>query len=136
MSASQTDVTDRPADREPGLEPDREPGHEQCGKAVELIGRLGDRWTLRVILMLRSRPHRFNELRRSIGGVSQQMLTRTLKILVRDGMLTRTVLPTVPPQLTGLGGELADEGARLGDWAFARLAEIEASRETYDADPA
>lgn len=135
MSASQTNVTNRPADRAP----DHGPGHEECGKVVELIGRLGDRWTLRVLLMLRSRPHRFNELRRSIGGVSQQMLTRTLKGLERDGMLTRTVLPTVPPQveyrLSTLGGELADEGARLGDWGFARLAEIETSRERYDGGP-
>ncbi|MEH6664746.1 MAG: helix-turn-helix domain-containing protein [Brevundimonas sp.] len=133
-------MTDGAGDRTPDQGSGHEPGHEQCGKVVEMISRLGDRWTLPVMLALRSRPHRFNELRRSVDGVSQQMLTRTLKILERDGMLTRTVLPTVPPQveygLTDLGGELAGEGARLGDWAFARLAEIEASRETYDADPA
>lgn len=107
-----------------------------CGMVVDVLGRLGDRWTLRVVLTLRARPHRFNELRRTVEGVSQQMLTRTLKTLERDGMVTRTVLPTVPPQveygLTDLGRGLGDEGARLGDWAFARLAEIGASRERYD----
>jgi DNA-binding HxlR family transcriptional regulator len=107
-----------------------------CGMVLDVLGRLGDRWTLRVVLTLHARPHRFNELRRTVEGVSQQMLTRTLKNLERDGMVTRTVLPTVPPQveyeLTDLGRGLGDEGARLGGWAFARLAEIEASRDQYD----
>lgn len=101
------------------------------------MGRIGDRWTLRILLALRDGPRRFNQLRRDVEGVSQQMLTRTLKMLERDGMATRTVHPSVPPQveyaLTPLGASLADEGHRLGAWAIDRLQEIDAHRALYDA---
>lgn len=108
----------------------------QCSKLGELIGRVGDRWTLRVLISLRLAPLRFNTIRRAVPGISQQMLARTLRTLERDGMVTRTVYPSVPPQveyaLTDLGNALCDEGRRLGDWAVENLDEIERQRLRFD----
>ncbi|MCJ8159104.1 helix-turn-helix transcriptional regulator [Sphingomonas sp. LaA6.9] len=114
------------------------PGHSprECLKVNELLGRIGDRWTLRVVVTLHAQPLRFNQLRRAVDGISQQMLTRTLKTLERDGMLTRTVHPSVPPQveygLTPLGHSLADRGMQLGGWISDHLAEIDDHRARYD----
>ena len=84
------------------------------------------------------RPHRFNELTRSIGDISQQMLTRTLKALERDGMVRRTVHPTVPPQveytLTDLGHSLSGPVMQLGAWARGHIATIQANRARYDSE--
>ena len=93
--------------------PPNQPGtHPSCRKVNEVLGRMGDKWTIMAITMLAERPRRFNELKRLIGGISQQMLTRTLKALERDGMVTRTVFPTIPPQveygLTDLGHSPGD----------------------------
>jgi len=77
---------------EPGTDPN-------CRRVNRILGRMGDKWTVLTIAMLAERPRRFNELKRLIGGISQQMLTRTLKALERDGMVTRKVHPTVPPQV-------------------------------------
>lgn len=111
----------------------------ECGALHELIGRLGERWTLPVALTLRHGPVRFNAIRRAVPGLSQQMLTRTLKTLERDGMVTRTVHPSVPPQveyaLTELGRSLVEEGMRLGAWAQMHLPEIDVSRAAYDSGP-
>jgi len=108
----------------------------KCDELHEVIGRIGDRWTLRVTIALRAAPLRFNQIRRAVSGISQQMLTRTLKTLERDGMVTRTVYPTVPPQveyaLTPLGQSLVAEGLRLGAWAETHLGEIDLSRAAYD----
>lgn len=109
---------------------------QQCSKVTEMLGRVGDRWTLRVIVTLRTRPLRFNQIRRTVDGISQQMLTRTLRALERDGMVTRTVHPSVPPQveyaLTPLGMSLALEGMRFGDWVLTHLPEIDRHRERTD----
>lgn len=109
---------------------------QRCGEVGEVLGRIGERWTLRVAFGLRHGPVRFNQLRRTIPGISQQMLTRTLKALERDGMLTRTVHPSVPPQveyaLTPLGESLVAEGMRLGSWAYTHLRAIGDSRAAYD----
>ena len=82
------------------------------------------------------RPRRFNDIKRTVGGISQQMLTRTLKALERDGMVSRTVHPTVPPQveyaLTVLGHSLSEPVMLLGTWAGRHLGEIEANRARYD----
>lgn len=111
--------------------------HAGCSGVSDILGRIGDKWTVLVVMSLGERPRRFNDLKRRIGGVSQQMLTRTLKALERDGMVSRTVRPTVPPQveysLTPLGVSLAEPVGALGDWAFARLAEINERRAAYDA---
>ncbi len=81
-------------------------------------------------------PKRFNELKRIIDGVSQRMLTLTLRGLERDGLVTRTVFPTIPPrvdyELTELGRGLADPVQALGKWAFAHLPEIEGARTRFD----
>lgn len=110
--------------------------HRDCQRIGEMVGRIGDRWTLPVLVTLLEGPVRFNQIRRDLGGVSQQMLTRTLKALERDGMVTRTVYPTVPPQveyaLTALGRSLAEEGKRLGLWVYEHLPEIDGHRLRFD----
>ena len=110
---------------------------QQCGRIGEVLSRIGDRWTLPVTVTLREGPVRFNQIRRTVPGISQQMLTRTLRALERDGMVIRTVHPTVPPQvdyaLTALGRGLADEAIRLGSWVNGHLGEIEANRALFDA---
>jgi len=109
-----------------------------CLRVAKLLGRLGDRWTLPVVVTLNERAMRFNQVRRAVEGISQQMLTRTLRTLERDGMVTRTVHPTVPPQveyaLTPLGGSLADQGIRLGIWLMANVEEIDRNRAEYDGE--
>jgi DNA-binding HxlR family transcriptional regulator len=110
--------------------------HADCRKVSDILALVGDKWTVLVVMKLRERPRRFNDIKRAVGGISQQMLARTLKALERDGMVTRTVHPTVPPQveyaLTGLGKSLSEPVRRLGEWALAHLAEIAANRARYD----
>src|SRR5690242_21441136 len=81
------------------LQPGTNPG---CGTVKEVLGRMGDKWTILAITMLVEQPRRFNELKRLIGEISQQMLTRTLKALERDGMVTRKVHPSVDRKSTRL----------------------------------
>ncbi|MGV3478398.1 MAG: winged helix-turn-helix transcriptional regulator [Sphingobium sp.] len=111
-------------------------GNRNCARVSELLGRIGDRWTLPVVVTLNDGPLRFNAIRRAIAGISQQMLTRTLRALERDGMVSRTVHPSVPPQveyaLTPLGLSLAEEALRLGQWVQAHLAEIDGHRAAFD----
>ncbi|MBL8656935.1 MAG: helix-turn-helix transcriptional regulator [Altererythrobacter sp.] len=113
--------------------PHSDPG---CRAVSELLSRVGDKWTVLIVKALEARPHRFNELKREIGGISQQMLTRTLKTLERDGMVARTVHATVPPSveysLTELGRSLSVPVLALADWTFAHLPQIHANRDAYD----
>ncbi|WP_416223129.1 winged helix-turn-helix transcriptional regulator, partial [Tianweitania sp.] len=87
----------------------------------EVLDRVGDTWSLLVIFNLQGRPVRFNALRRMIEGISQRMLTVTLRSLERDGLVRRTVKPTTPPEveyaLTELGQSIAVPVAALGSWA-------------------
>lgn len=110
--------------------------HRDCREISGILARIGDKWTVLIIMALLTGPLRFNAIKRSVDGISQQMLTRTLKNLERDGMISRTVRPTVPPQveyaLTGLGRSLAQPVEALGKWARANLAEIAARRLSYD----
>lgn len=110
--------------------------HRNCRAVSPILARVGDKWSMLVVMTLREQPLRFNELKRAVDGISQQMLTRTLKGLERDGLVARTVHPTVPPQveyrLTDLGHSLAEPVRRLGDWAFSNLPVIYANRERYD----
>ncbi len=69
---------------------------QDCRQVSEVLNRVGDKWTMQVVVALRDQPRRFNDLKRQVGGISQQMLTRTLKTLERDGMVERTVWP--PPR--------------------------------------
>lgn len=88
-------------------------------------------------MMLGAGPKRFNELKREIGGISQRMLTLTLRGLERDGLVTRTVFPTIPPrvdyELTDLGRGLAQPVKALGEWAKDHQPQIEQSRTRFDA---
>ncbi|MET3597890.1 DNA-binding HxlR family transcriptional regulator [Mesorhizobium shonense] len=110
---------------QPGTNPD-------CRKVNAILSRIGDKWTILAITMLADQPRRFNELKRLIGGISQQMLTRTLKALEADGMVTRKVHATVPPQveygLTDLGSSLAAPIMQLATWVLDHLDEIETHR--------
>lgn len=111
--------------------------HADCRQISEILGRVGDKWTVLIIVALFERALRFNEVKRAVNGISQQMLTRTLKNLERDGMVLRTVHPTVPPQveyaLTPLGRSLSDPVIQLGQWARLNLTAIQGHRAEYDA---
>jgi DNA-binding HxlR family transcriptional regulator len=113
-----------------------EPIHVECKRFSGILGLIGDKWTVMIVMTLTERPRRFNDIKRTIGGISQQMLARTLRALERDGMVTRTVHPTVPPQveyaLTALGRSLADPIRELGSWAGANITEIEGNRSAFD----
>ena len=113
-------------------------GGDESGRAIrEVLDRVGDKWSLLVIGTLRSERLRFTELQRHIPGISQRMLTLTLRQLERDGLITRTVHAEVPPrveyELTELGGTLIQIATALGDWAIENRPRIEASRAAYDS---
>lgn len=109
---------------------------EECGAISQILSRIGDKWTVLVVSMLGNGPMRFNEIRREIGGISQRMLTLTLRGLERDGLVTRTVFPTVPPrvdyELTRLGRTLLGPINDIAVWARANRAEIADARAVYD----
>lgn len=117
----------------PGFEPD-ESG--SCPMR-DVLDRVGDTWSLLVVINLQEKPVRFNALRRSIEGISQRMLTVTLRSLERDGLVRRTVRPTIPPQveyaLTDLGQSIAVPIAALGAWALANRDRMRAARTAFDA---
>lgn len=107
-----------------------------CRAVGSVLARVGDKWSVFVIMMLTDGPLRFNELKRMISGISQRMLTLTLRGLERDGLVTRTVFPTIPPrvdyELTDLGRGLSQPVKALGQWAFDHLPEIQGAREKFD----
>ena len=111
---------------------------EPCRKVSQLLSRIGDKWSVLVVMQLGEQPRRFNELRRELGSISQKMLSATLRGLERDGFVTRTVTPTVPLRvdyaLTDLGRELLCPVGALGQWAIANIARIEAARERFDEE--
>jgi DNA-binding HxlR family transcriptional regulator len=102
-----------------------------------VLARVGDKWSVLVVSRLGEGPMRFNELRRSIGGISQRMLTLTLRGLERDGLITRTAFPTIPPRvdyaLTALGRDLLNPVSALGTWAIRNQAKIARAREQFDS---
>lgn len=110
--------------------------HENCAAVRELLTRVGDKWSVLVVATLRDGPQRFSELRRGIEGISQRMLTLTLRGLERDGLVTRTVTPSIPPrvdyELTRLGRTLLEPVGALYEWATAHRPAIEAARERFD----
>ncbi|XGP73757.1 helix-turn-helix domain-containing protein [Actinokineospora auranticolor] len=105
--------------------------YETC-PVTEVLRRVGDKWTLVVLVLLGRRPYRFNELHRAIEGISQRMLTRTLRTLEQDGLVDREVHPTVPPgveyRLSPLGTSLLGPLSALADWATTHHDEIAAAR--------
>src|ERR1700743_1260924 len=104
-----------------------------CRAVASVMARGGDKWSVFVIMMLGDGPKRFNELKRMIGGISQRMLTLTLRGLERDGLITRTVFPTIPPrvdyELTDLGRGLSKPVMGVGQWGFKHEQEIESARQ-------
>ncbi|MCP5467188.1 MAG: helix-turn-helix transcriptional regulator [Sinobacteraceae bacterium] len=107
-----------------------------CRRVSPVLSRLGDKWTVLVITALRENPRRFNEIKRMVDGISQQMLTRTLKSLERDGAVRRTIFSTNPPQvryeLTEFGRSLSVPLLALGQWVVDHLDEIERSQRRFD----
>jgi DNA-binding HxlR family transcriptional regulator len=102
----------------------------------QVIGRIGDKWSLLVLYALSTGTKRFSQLRTDVEGISQKMLTQTLRALERDGLVDRHAYPTIPPkveyQLTPLGQSLEDTIAVVRQWAYNHMDEITAQRERYD----
>jgi DNA-binding HxlR family transcriptional regulator len=111
-----------------------------CRRISEVLSRVGDKWTVLVITQLRDGPRRFSEIKRGLGSISQKMLTATLRALERDGFLTRTVFPSVPPrvdyELTDLGRDLLHPVTALANWASKNADAIDRARVRYDGDGA
>jgi DNA-binding HxlR family transcriptional regulator len=108
----------------------------ECVAVSDVLARVGDKWSVLVVTRLGAGAQRFNELRRSIGSISQRMLTLTLRGLERDGLVTRTVFPTIPPrvdyELTPLGRDLLVPVSALSEWAIRNQPKIAKAREQFD----
>src|ERR1700712_503314 len=107
-----------------------------CKAVSGVLARIGDKWSVLIVSRLGARPMRFNELKREIGGISQRMLTLTLRGLERDGLVTRTIFATIPPrvdyELTPLGRSLLVPVNALADWALKNAQKIEMARAKFD----
>jgi len=108
---------------------------DDCRAVSEVLSRVGDKWTILVVGELGQGRKRFNEIRRALGSISQRMLTLTLRGLERDGLVTRTVFPTVPPrvdyELTKLGRSLLEPVSGIGLWARQNREHIEEARRRF-----
>ena len=102
----------------------------------QVVNRIGDRWSLLVLYALEGGTLRFQELRRAVDGVSQKMLTQTLRLLERDGLVRREVFPSVPPRveysLTPLGQSLSGRVAAIREWAYDNMEAIVSARDEFD----
>jgi DNA-binding HxlR family transcriptional regulator len=131
MSLTHTGVTTAPAD----LEPCGREEHVDCG-IRDVLDRIGDKWSVLVVVELARGPRRFRELQRAIDGISQRMLTLTVRRLERDGLVLRTVYATVPAQvdyrLTDTGSGLTHLVEALAEWSLAHRGAIAESRRAYD----
>lgn len=109
---------------------------ETCRPVRQILARVGDKWSVLIVMALRDGPRRFNEIKRAIGTISQRMLTLTLKGMERDGLVRRTVLPTKPPrvdyELTELGHSLREPVERLGHWAIDNEMRIASAQKLFD----
>jgi DNA-binding HxlR family transcriptional regulator len=107
-----------------------------CRAVSGVLARVGDKWSVLIIVLLGDGPRRFNEIKRLVGGVSQRMLTLTLRGLERDGLLTRTIFPTIPPrvdyELTKMGRSLRAAVEPLGSWARGHVGDIRKAQEKFD----
>ncbi|GLY15695.1 transcriptional regulator [Kineosporia sp. NBRC 101677] len=136
MSATNTAVSLQVSEPTAELEPCGKADHPDCG-IRDVLDRFGDKWSVLVVVELASGPRRFRELERAIDGISQRMLTLTVRRLERDGLVQRTVYPTVPAQvdyrLTETGAGLTHLIRALTDWSLANRAAIASARADYDA---
>lgn len=123
----------------PGIDPNRA---DHCRVVGAVLDRIGDKWTIMVVSVLTDGPARFTTIMREIGGITHRMLTLTLRGLERDGLVTRTAYPTVPPrveyELTELGHTLTTTLIPLAHWSETHWQTIRAAQERHDArsDPA
>lgn len=110
--------------------------HPASGVIRDVLSRVGDKWSLLVIGTLGGGPLRFTELQRRVDGISHRMLTQTLRSLERDGLVTRTSYPEIPPRVeyaaTALGRSLAEPALHLVSWAAENHEEISSARDMYD----
>lgn len=114
------------------------PDADGCQATREILNRIGDKWSLYIIATLANGTRRFNELKRGIDGISQRMLTLTLRGLERDGLVTRTMYPTIPPrvdyELTELGKTLLGPVMGLVNWANDNKLAIAEAHRRFDED--
>lgn len=107
-----------------------------CKNVAPVLNRVGDKWSMLIVMVLSTGSRRFSELKREIDGISQRMLTRSLRGLERDGLINRDVTPSIPPRvdysLTDLGQSLTTPVRALGEWAIEHIACIRAAQEEYD----
>ena len=126
LSPSHSDVTEAPAALH----------HAGCRNVAPVLNRVGDKWSMLIVMILSGGPKRFSELKRAIDGISQRMLTLSLRGLERDGLVDRTVTPTIPPrvdyELTELGRSLREPVKALGDWAIEHIECIRAAQQRFD----
>ncbi|TYK64646.1 winged helix-turn-helix transcriptional regulator [Colwellia echini] len=126
MKPSNTEVTKQITDVE----------HGDCLEINKILARIGEKWTILIILLLAYEPKRFNEIKKAINGISQRMLTVSLKSLERDGLLKRTVYEIMPPhveyELTPLGQSLTQPINELVSWTRGHLSELKTARDNYD----
>ena len=124
LSLSHTDV------------PDESERRHDCRRVTPVLNRVGDKWSMQVVMELARGPKRFSELKRALDGVSQRMLTLTLRGLERDGLVSRHVTPIIPPrvdyELTELGISLREPVTALGQWALDHIDCIRAAQQQYD----
>ncbi|MBT2187561.1 helix-turn-helix transcriptional regulator [Sphingobium sp. H33] len=110
--------------------------HRSCRRVAPILARVGDKWSILTIMTLAGGSKRFSELRRAIDGISQRMLTLTLRGLERDGFVARTVTPSIPPrvdyELTALGRSLREPVVALGQWVQEHLDKIDDARAAFD----
>ncbi len=113
--------------------------HAECAALADILSRIGDKWTIFVVGLLSTGPKRFSELKRAVGPISHRMLTITVRALERDGLVTRTVTPSIPPrvdyELTDVGKSLIVPVSQLSAWATLHREHIARSRQEFDDRP-
>ena len=133
MKAAQERKNLSPSDMDVTAEEDR---RHDCRRVTPVLNRVGDKWSMQVVMELASGQKRFSELKRALDGVSQRMLTLTLRGLERDGLVSRHVTPSIPPrvdyELTELGISLREPVKALGQWALDHIDCIFAAQQRYD----
>lgn len=117
--------------------PPHDPDSSGCQRISQVLARVGEKWSILIIITLAAGPRRFSEIKRSINGISQRMLTLCLRGLERDGLVKRTVYAVMPPhveyELTALGHSLTEPVRALGAWASKHISDIDAARKEFDA---
>ena len=128
LSPGHSDVTEAPAALH----------HAGCRNVAPVLNRVGDKWSMLIVMILSGGSKRFSELKRAIDGISQRMLTLSLRGLERDGLVSRTDTPTIPPrvdyELTELGRSLREPVKALGDWAIEHIGCIRAAQQRFDEE--